>query len=90
VHGGLAAHVDQPGDRYTERVADPGQRGQIGVRAALLQRDEDALAHPRTRRELVQRPAAIGPERLEGPRDGDGDVGWFGHLSAFLSTGRSV
>jgi hypothetical protein len=95
VHSRLAAHIDQPGDGHAERVADPGERGQVRVRASPLQRDEDALAHPGTRRQLVQGPAAIGPEPLEGPRDSDGDVGWFGHVSvsmgsAFLMLGRSV
>jgi hypothetical protein len=53
-HGRLAAHVDEQRDRYAERVADPGQRGQVRVGAALFERDQDALAHPGARGELVQ------------------------------------
>jgi hypothetical protein len=40
----LAAHVHQARDGHAEGIADPGQRGQVGVRAALLQGDEHALA----------------------------------------------
>jgi hypothetical protein len=40
----LAAHVHQARDGHAEGIADPGQRGQVGARAALLQGDEHALA----------------------------------------------
>jgi hypothetical protein len=79
--GRLAAHVDQLGDGHAERVADPGQRGQVGVGAPLLQRHQHALADPRTRRELVQRPATIGPQGLQGASHGRGQVGWVRHIS---------
>jgi hypothetical protein len=52
--GRLTAHVDEQRDRHTERVADPGQRSQVRVGASLFQRDQDALAHPGARGELVQ------------------------------------
>jgi hypothetical protein len=52
--GRLAAHLDELRDGYAERVADPGQGGQVRVGAALLERDEHTLADPGTRGELVQ------------------------------------
>jgi hypothetical protein len=52
--GRLTAHVDQLGDGNAERVADPGQRAQVGVGAALFERHKHALADPRARRELVK------------------------------------
>jgi hypothetical protein len=52
--GRLAAHVDELRDGYAERVADPGQGGQVRVGAPLFERDEHALADPGARRELVQ------------------------------------
>jgi hypothetical protein len=52
--GWLAAHVDEQRDRNAERVADPGQRGQVRVGAPLLERDQDALADSGARGELIQ------------------------------------
>jgi len=52
--GRLTAHVDEQRDGNAERVADPGQRGQVGVGAALFERHEHALADPGARGELVQ------------------------------------
>jgi glucokinase len=52
--GRLTAHVDELRDGNAERVADPGQRGQVRVRAPLLQCHEHALADPGPRGELVQ------------------------------------
>lgn len=52
--GRLAAHVDELRDGNAERVADPGQRGQVGVGAALFERDQHPLADPGARGELVQ------------------------------------
>jgi hypothetical protein len=52
--GWLAAHVDEQRDRHAERVADPGQGTEVRVGAALLERHQDALGHPRARGELVQ------------------------------------
>jgi hypothetical protein len=46
--------VDQAGDRDAERVADPRQRGEVRVGAALFQRHEDPFADPGARGELVQ------------------------------------
>jgi len=53
-YGRLAAHVDEQRDGNAERVADPGQRGQVRVGASLFERDQDTLAHPGARGELVQ------------------------------------
>jgi len=52
--GRLAADVDEQRDGNAERVADPGQRGQVRVGAPLLERDQDALAHAGASGELVQ------------------------------------
>jgi len=52
--GRLAAEVDELRDGHAERVADPGQRGQVRVGAPLFERDQYALAHPGARGELVQ------------------------------------
>jgi len=52
--GRLAAEVDELRDGDAERVADPGQRGQVRVRAPLFERDQHALAHSGARGELVQ------------------------------------
>jgi hypothetical protein len=52
--GRSAAHVDEQRDGNAERVADPGQRGQVRVGAPLLERDQYALAHPGAGGELVQ------------------------------------
>jgi hypothetical protein len=52
--GRLAAHVDELRDGHAERVADPGQGGQVRVGAPLFERDEHALADPGTRGKLVQ------------------------------------
>jgi hypothetical protein len=79
--GWLAAHVDELCDGNPERVADAGQGGQVRVRAPLLERDEHALADPGARGELVQRPAAIGAQRPQGPRYGGRDVGYVRHNS---------
>jgi hypothetical protein len=50
----LGADIDEQCHRDPERVAEPGQRGQVRVGPALLQRDEHALADPGAGRELVQ------------------------------------
>jgi hypothetical protein len=52
--GRPAAHVDKQRNGNPERVADPGQGGQVRVGAPLLERDQHALAHPGARGELVQ------------------------------------
>jgi hypothetical protein len=52
--GRLAAHVDEQRDGNAERVADPGQRGQVRVGAPLFERDEHALADPGPCGELIQ------------------------------------
>ena len=78
--GGLAAQVDQQGHRDAEGVADARQGGQVGVRASLLQGHEHALAHAGTRGQLVQRPAAVGAQGLQGPRDRGRDIGHLRHV----------
>jgi glucokinase len=64
----FATHVDKQRHGDTERIADARQRRQVRVGPPLLERDEHALAHPRARGKLVQRPATIGPQRRDGPR----------------------
>jgi hypothetical protein len=88
--GRLSAHVDKLRDGYAERVADPGQGGQVRVGASLFERDEHTLADPRARGELVQRPAAIGAQCLQGPRHGGRYVGYVRHNSLSRIALRSV
>jgi hypothetical protein len=52
--GRLAAQVDELRDGNAERVADPGQGGQVRVGAPLFERDKHALADPGARGELIQ------------------------------------
>jgi hypothetical protein len=87
--GWLAAHVDEQRDRNAERVADPGQGAEVRVGTALLQRHQDALAHPGARGELVQRPAAIGAQRLQGAGHSGRYVGYVSH-DPFSGRHRSV
>src|SRR5580692_6015979 len=79
----LTADVDQQRHWDAEGIADPGQRGQIRVGPPLLECDHDALAHTGARGQLVERPAAIGAQRLQGPRDSAGQVGNVRHISPF-------
>jgi hypothetical protein len=67
-HARRGADVDEQRGRHPECVAEPGQRGEIRVRPALLERHEHALAHTRTSGELIQRPAVFGAQRLHGAR----------------------
>jgi glucokinase len=50
----LAAHVDEQRHGNAEGIADPRQGSQVRVGPPLLERDEDALAHPGTYGELIQ------------------------------------
>jgi hypothetical protein len=92
-HRGLAAHLDKLGHRHAERVAEPGQRGQVRIRAALLERDQHPLADARTPGQLIQRPAAIRAQRLHGTPDAAGQrarqVLFVRHNPGFLM-GRPV
>jgi len=81
LHGGLAAQIDEQGHRDAEGVADAGQGGQVGIGASLLQRHQHALADAGSRGQLVQRPATVRAQRLQGPRDRGRDIGHLCHVS---------
>src|SRR5690606_12194078 len=78
----LLLHLHQPRQRDAQRVRDADERAQVRVAAALLQPDEDALAHPGPSRQLVQAPAVTGPERPDGPRHGLPDRALLAHSSS--------
>jgi len=78
-YGGFVRHVDHAGDRHPERVGDTGQGGQVRVGAPLLQRHQHALANTGPEGELVQGPAALGPQRLQDASERAGQVGWLLH-----------
>jgi predicted NBD/HSP70 family sugar kinase len=88
LHGGLAAQIDEQGHRDAEGVADAGQGGQVGVGASLFQRDEHALAHAGARGQLVQRPATVRAQRLQGPRDRGRDIGYLRHVFPLWACSR--
>src|SRR5690606_30564359 len=78
----LLLHLHQPRRRDAQRGRDADERAEVRVAAALLQPDEDALAHPGPSRQLVQAPAVTGPERPDGPRHGLPDRALLAHSSS--------
>jgi hypothetical protein len=61
----LVVRLDQLTDRHAHGVRDPAQRPQAGIRAGGLDLHEHALADPGPAGELVQGPAAGGPQRAD-------------------------
>jgi len=53
-NGGRGADIDEQRGRYPEGVAEPGQRGEVRIRPALLECHEHTLAHAGPRGELVE------------------------------------